>query len=150
MKYILSLLALTFFLSTSTHAQSNKTVTWSYETKKINDKEFDLVFKATIKKGIHMYSQHIGEGGPIPTSFTFKPDAGYARVDSVIEKSKPVIIHDAMFDMQLTYFFDEAIFVQHVKLTGSVKTISGSLEFMSCDETKCFPPETVNFEFKLP
>jgi thiol:disulfide interchange protein DsbD len=44
-------------LSTGVFAQVIQPVKWSYSTEKVNDKEYNLVFKAKIDKGWHLYSQ---------------------------------------------------------------------------------------------
>jgi hypothetical protein len=136
--------------STQVHAQAKKPVTWSYTVKKVSEKEYDLVFKAEIKKGLHMYSQYISAGGPIPTSFNFTKNENYKLVDSVIEKTKPIKVHDKMFEMQLIYFVKKAEFVQRIKIKPGLKSVSGSLEYMTCDATKCFPPTKLDFVFQLP
>jgi thiol:disulfide interchange protein DsbD len=41
-------------------------------------------------------------------------------------------------------------FVQVVKLKASAKTnVSGNIEFQTCDDKKCLPPKTVNFNIAL-
>ena len=41
-------------------------------------------------------------------------------------------------------------FVQVVKLKSNAKTnVSGSVEFQTCDDKKCLPPKTVNFNVSL-
>ena len=67
------LLAFLLNLAMPVFAQyANPNVQWSYSTKKIGTDQFDLIVTANIAKGYHLYSQFIGEGGPIPTSFTFE------------------------------------------------------------------------------
>ena len=53
-----------------------KPVTWSYGAKKTGPNEATLFFKATIDDGWHVYSQHVKEGGPIATKFTFAGRTG--------------------------------------------------------------------------
>jgi hypothetical protein len=149
MRYKLALFSFLLF-AFAVSAQNKGPVKWTYDVKKIGEKEYNLVFKAIIGKGVHMYSQHIKGDGPIPTSFSFNKTNGIKLIDSVIEKSKAIKEHDEMFDMELVYFFDVAQFEQHIKVTGEAKNVTGSLEYMACDGTKCYPPETVNFTFQLP
>jgi len=41
-------------------------------------------------------------------------------------------------------------FVQVVKIKSNAKTnVSGSVEFQTCDDKKCLPPKTVNFNIAL-
>ncbi|PSR04491.1 MAG: hypothetical protein BRD50_03545 [Bacteroidetes bacterium SW_11_45_7] len=44
-------------------------VEWTYSAEKVNDTKYKLIYKASLDKGWHLYSQNIKGGGPIPTSF---------------------------------------------------------------------------------
>lgn len=132
------------------HAQASKVVSWRYEVKKTANNEYNLFFKADIKADTHVYSQFIGDGGPIPTSFTFNKNDSYALVDSVAELSKPIKVHDKNFDMDLVYFEDSAIFVQHVKILKPLDAITGTFQFMACQKNICFPPSNLDFTFAIP
>ncbi len=148
LKHILVLFFL--FAAALANAQASKVVSWKYEIRKTTDHEYDLVFKALISADTHVYSQFIGDGGPIPTSFSFNKNDNYTLVDSVVEKSKPIKVHDKMFDMDLLYFEDSALFVQHIKVVKPVDNITGSLKFMACQKNVCFPPSTLDFLFMIP
>ena len=44
----------------------------------------------------------------------------------------------------------DAIFKQKIKISNLKSfTVKGYLNFMVCDESKCLPPEDVDFEFKI-
>jgi hypothetical protein len=143
------LLVLFVFIGHPADKSEQKPVKWTFESKKTGDNEYDLIFKAKIEKGYHVYSQNIDEGGPIPTSFIFTPSDGYQLINKVEEKSKVIKVHDPNFDMDLRYFSNTAEFLQHVKITGQIKSITGKLQYMSCNDKKCFPPEDVDFVFNL-
>jgi len=132
-----------------THAQILKPVTWSYSCKKVSENTYNLFLKAHIEKGWHLYSQHIGENGPIPTSFHFTGNPAYSLTGEVKEKGKAIKIHDPNFQMDVIYFKKEVVFVQRIKLLKAIPSIDGSLEFMVCDDSKCLPPETKKFTIVL-
>ena len=46
-------------------------VTWDLSQERISENEMNLVFDATIEDGWYVYSQKIGDNGPIPTTFEF-------------------------------------------------------------------------------
>ena len=47
-------------------------VTWSWETEKISDTEYKLIYNATIEEGWHLYSAHVDpDVGPYPTAFYY-------------------------------------------------------------------------------
>lgn len=145
MKRILTfLLLLTSFVS---RAQILDPVAWSFSSKKVSDTEADLIIKATIEPGWHLYSQFIEEGGPIPTSFKFTPGP-YKLSGKVTETPKAISAHDPNFDMQVAWHEDEVVFKQRIKLTAPKATVAGTLEFMVCDDKRCLPPTEV--EFKIP
>ena len=123
-------------------------VKWNFSSEKINDKESYLVITALIEKGWHVYSQFIEEGGPIPTSFKFTPTADYKLIGKVTESPKAVSAFDKNFNMKISWHMDQVIFKQKVSLNVPKTDISGVLEFMVCDDTRCLPPAEV--EFKIP
>ncbi len=123
-------------------------VEWKFSKSEIKNGETELTFKASIQEGWHVYSQHLAEGGPIPTSFTFEKDSlHYAITDSVIEPN-PVKEYDPNFEMELRFFNKEVAFTQKVKIfSADTFTLKGSLEFMVCNDKMCLPPETKEFTF---
>lgn len=130
-------------------AQIYSPVKWNYSSKKISDNEAEITIKATIDKGWHMYSQNVADDGPIPTSFSFEKSSNYSLIGKVTE-GKAIEEQDVNFGMLLKFFEHEASFKQKVKLlSNKAFTIKGSLEYMCCDNTKCLPPETIEFEVKL-
>ena len=60
---VLSLLILTH----SVNAQIYNPVTWEFSYEKKSDRQYELIFTATIEAESHIYSMDIPEGGPIPT-----------------------------------------------------------------------------------
>ena len=65
MKKFFTLLTLLLLVATAAKAQVNFSVSY----KRVNPTEVDVIFKATIAKGWHVYSTNIGEGGPTRASF---------------------------------------------------------------------------------
>ena len=146
MKKILSILLL--FLGYSLQAQIMDPIKWSYSSKNINDKEANLIITAKIDKGWHVYSQFIEEGGPVPTSFKFSPSGDYKLIGKVTEAPKAVTGFDKNFNMNISWHENQVVFKQRIKLNKPKFTVSGKLEFMVCDDTKCLPP--TELEFKIP
>jgi len=70
-KFSLLVVAVLLTLSAAV-AQIHTPVKWSVASKKLNDKEAVVFIKATIQNGWHIYGQNVPDGGPVPTSFTFK------------------------------------------------------------------------------
>ena len=125
-------------------------VSWSYETKDLGNNEYELIFKTKIEKGWHVYSQHLTGDGPVPTEFIFEENAtGYELIGNVTESENIHNEYDPNFDMELSFFSNEATFTQKIKLTESGAKIKGELVYMTCDDSKCLPPEYIEFEFSV-
>lgn len=133
----------------SLQAQIFDPVSWSWESQDLGDGTYNLVFKANIESGWHLYSQHIASGGPIPTSFQFEKMEGVEKVGETSEAGEIHKEHDKNFDMELAYFSNTATFTQKVRVTGAEGTIEGFLEFMVCDDERCLPPKGEDFSFSL-
>ena len=148
MKKLITLLLIAF--STIANAQIHNPVKWKTAVEKINDNEYYLVATASIEAGWKLYGQNIPPNGPVPTSFKYTQDPIFELVGKT-EESKPIVKHDKVFDMEIAYFYRQAVFKQRVKLLGEVTSISikAEVEFMSCDDSNCLPPDTVDLEFFL-
>lgn len=139
-----------FLLSAYAHAQILKPVKWSYSVNRINDCEAELIFNAKIDKGFHVYSQFLDrDDGPVATTFNFDKSVDFTALGKVTE-GKPTEEYDPNFEMKLKFFANEAGFKQRIKINNKKAfNIKGYLNFMVCDETKCLPPEDVDFDFKI-
>ncbi|MEO1260446.1 MAG: protein-disulfide reductase DsbD domain-containing protein [Bacteroidota bacterium] len=150
MKKVFSLVSLLFFALVS-FGQILEPVHWDFETKQVNGNEFDLIFTAKIDDGWTIYSQFLeGDDGPVPTAFYFdEKEKHYTKTGKVEESPENrKTVHDNVFDMELTKFSKKATFTQRVKVTEG-KPITGWLEFMTCDASRCLPPAEVDFSFAI-
>lgn len=144
MKKLLSAL-LVVFLYTGVQAQILTPVKWSYAAKRISATEAVVFIKATIDNGWHIYSQTVKDGGPIKTDFKFTPSKAYTLVGKTIEPT-PVTKFENAFKMNVSYFEKEVIFQQKVKLSSpNAVVVKGQLEYMTCNDHQCLPPEDVDF-----
>jgi len=144
MKKLLLVLVI-LFAGCRAFAQVEGHVTWAYAAKKVSATEAVVLLKATIDDGWHIYSLNVKDGGPIKTSFKFKPSKEYAVVGKPIEP-KPITKFEKSFSMNVSYFEGSVVFQQKVKLTGKKATVKGTLEYMTCNDQKCLPPEDVEFD----
>ena len=130
-------------------AQIYDPVQWSFSTESLGNNEYNVIFKADIEAGWHVYSQNIADGGPIPTAFYFAEASDYERV-GVVTESEAIVLQDPVFDMELRFFEKEAIFTQKVKVLGKEPVaVKGELEYMVCNDGQCLPPTTVEFDINL-
>ncbi|ULC60911.1 thioredoxin family protein [Flaviramulus sp. BrNp1-15] len=145
MRKIILFLALISF--GASQAQIFNPVKWETSVEKISDKEYKLISKATIEKGWHLYSQNVPEGGPIPTTFSYK-EGNYKTIGNTKEEDGHTV-DDPVFEMQITYFEDSAIFEQKIEVETELETITGAVEFMACDDVRCTPPNEIELIFNL-
>jgi len=136
---------LLFALPILASAQIENPVKWSFASKKINDKTYELHMTATIEPGWHLYAQEAGEG-PVPTSFKFSKNPLVAANGRIKEDGKLHKAFDKNFDSELKYYENQVNFVQTVTIKGKAATkVKGSVEFMVCDDHQCLPPKEVEF-----
>lgn len=141
-------LFLSFLLPQSTVVDSP--VSWSFDMKKVSETEYELYFKADIKKDWVVYAIDTPDGGPIATSFYFDETKGIELDGDIFTESKVIEVEDDLFAMTVRKHKDEAVFVQKIKTSGNLPIeFTGELEFMTCDGQRCLPPTPVPFSFSL-
>jgi hypothetical protein len=147
-KLVFILLAI--FNVAAASAQLNP-VSWTFSSKKISDKEYELQMTATIQPGWHLYSQAQPEDAIAqPTSFNFNKNPLLDLSGKVKEVGKLEKYKDEKLDVSANQYSNKVVFVQKVKMKGKAKTaVTGKLEFQTCDDEKCLPPKTVNFSIAL-
>ena len=145
---VLNLLGSTFLV-----AQENKyPFKLKTEAKKISATEYDIVIKASIDEGWHMYSlNQTADDGPRATYIEFGKSADYELVGKLTE-GKPTEDYDKIFEMKVLFFSHTATFTQRIKLkTDKTLKISGKFESQVCTNEKCIftnPPEKFSVEIK--
>ena len=148
MKKVLLLITV-LLLSTGVFAQIEKPVKWSYAAKRLKNNEAVIFLRATIQDTWHIYSQNVKDGGPIKTAFTFTPSKEYVLVGKTAEPT-PVTKYEDAFKMNVSYFENTVTFQQKIKLkSANVTSIKGQLEYETCNNKKCLPPEDVDFDIPL-
>jgi thiol:disulfide interchange protein DsbD len=148
MKKLLILMTV-LMISASAFAQIESPVKWSYAAKRLSKTEAVILLRATIQDGWHIYSQTVKDGGPIKTSFTFAKSPTYSLIGTTSEPTPATKYEDA-FKMNVSYFEKTVTFQQKVKLkSANVTAIKGQLEYMTCNDKKCLPPEDVDFTVAL-
>lgn len=138
-----------FLLGYTTYSQVFQPVKWSFSSRAGTAGKSELVLKAKIEKGWHLYSQFLADGGPVATSFTFEKSKDYELSGSTKE-GKPEKLYDKNFEMELFFFGGEAVFTQEIKcLVTKPFKVKGLVNFMVCDDSKCLPPEDVEFSIEV-
>ncbi|MBD1366588.1 sugar transporter [Mucilaginibacter sp. ZT4R22] len=140
--YLAAIIMLLFNLKTM--AQILTPVQWSYGSKRISPTEAVVFLKATIDEGWHVYSQTVKDGGPVKTAISFNPSKEYQTIGQTAEP-KPITRMEKVFGMDVSFFEKSVIFQQKIKLKAKQTTVSGKLEYMTCNDKQCLPPEDIQF-----
>lgn len=123
-------------------------VSWEFEKERINSEELHLIINVSIDDNWYLYGQDLPEGGPVPTSFRIESSGHFELIGEMEDLTEPEIKYDPFFDMELPLFSNEALFRQKIKILSSDQfTIRGSVEYMSCDDERCLPPQEKEFEY---
>ena len=126
-------------------------VQWTFDSKKLNGQEYELLFIANMEKGWTIYSQHTSpDDGPIPTEFHFEAGGHYELSGATLEeggKKKSGI--DPFFGVEVVKFTEGPVtFRQKVKVQDSSQPITGYVTYMVCDDSKCMPAD-IEFSFDV-
>jgi len=142
---------LTLLTALTSFAFAQNPVSWSFSSKKINGKLYELHLVATIQPGWHLYSQNQPKDAiALPTAFSFNKNPLLVFDGNVKEQGKLEKFKDDKLGISANQFSQKVEFIQKVKVKGNVKTnVTGKLEFQTCDDKKCLPPKTVNFTIDL-
>lgn len=146
----MKLVTLMIALTISFAIPAQQPVTWNFSAKKLNDKMYEVSMTATVPSPWHIYSQNTPEGGPLPTVITFTINPLASIEGKTTETGKAITKLEEVFGINVVYYTNTVSFVQKVKVEKKVKTnISGSIEYMVCNDTQCLPPKTVPFTVAL-
>ena len=145
----ISLIIIIFFMVSAAFAQIENPVKWTYTSKKIADKTYELHMTATLDGKWHIYAQNAGEG-PEPTVFSFTKNPLVKLDDKVKEVGKLEKMYDPNFKSELKFYSSKVDFVQKVKVKSAAATVvKGTVSYMVCNDRKCLPPKEIPFSIKV-
>jgi len=146
------LLFIALLIGASLHsiAQIVKPVTWTISQKSVGNGVVELSLKASIQPGWHLYNTTLPEGGPVKTSITFISDSSrYKVLGGIVSVTTPIKEHDQIFNMDLEFYSQEAVFSQKIKvLSNQPFELKGTVEYQSCNNETCTLDEH-DFSFKI-
>lgn len=149
MTKVLTLIALTLTSALTLSAQNP--VNWTFSATKKSDKVFEVHMTATIQPGWHLYSQSQPDDAiASPTDFVIHNNPLVALDGKVKELGDLEKFHDEKLKVSAHQYSRKVDFVQLVKLKGNAKTnVTGNIVFTTCNDERCLPPKTVNFNIAL-
>ena len=125
-------------------------VKWSFRSEKKGEGLYDLIAEATIEDGWHVYAPGVHEDeGPLPTTLLITEDPNVKLEGKIIEQSSTRLEEDdPYFKMHVVKYKHDLKLIQSIKTTGT-GPVSGSLEFMCCNNKSCLPPDLKEFTIDL-
>ena len=130
-------------------AQIYDPVNWVFTYEKTGTDEYELIFTANIEAKSHIYSIDIPDGGPIPTSFSINSLPGVTLVGKPYEVTKPEELFDKAFELNIKTFSTKAEFRQKIVSQLTDFKVSGLVNYMACDNTRCSPPKDSEFSIQI-
>ena len=130
-------------------------VQWTMESESLGSGEYLIRFRASIDEGWKLYSQNIPEAEirPIPTSILFDPakNAGVELLGQTAESGESAQAAEPLFEnLVIKWFKHNAVFEQRIRVNPEEPgSVSGQIEFMTCDASKCIFPDPIPFEIDL-
>ena len=145
---------LVLFLPALTAAQNP--TKWSLGSDSVDPQingSVDVVLRASIEPGWHLYAMDQLDGGPIPTTVKV-PDSAPFEIVGAVRSPKPKIQPDPNFlvddkPLETRFFVDSAEFGVTIKTAREISRdeIALDVRFQLCNDTFCLPPRTKRVSF---
>lgn len=132
------------------HAQVKDPVKWSYAAKKIDAKTYEVQITAVLDPKWHIYAmEHQGDIG-VATAISFNKNPLAEMKGGAKASQKPIKKKDPSTGEMVAFYEGKVVFTQTVSLKSAVNTsVSGSVEYMACDDKMCLPPTSRTFTVSL-
>lgn len=137
---------LSYFIINTSFGQILNPVKFSYSAVKKSNNQYEVHIKTVVEPQWHIYSMYNPDGGAQATALTF---TNVKMVGKAKEAGKIKTIFEKEFKVNQKYFEQNVDFIQAVKVTPGTKKVSGSIEYMVCNDRQCLPPKTVAFDIAL-
>ena len=108
-----------------------------------------VLAEAKIADGWYVYSQFLGDGGPVPTTIDLTATEGLKALRTPEESGDKVSGFDSLFEMEVTKFKHFVAMTQAFTLPQNTERVTGYLEYMACTEKKCLPPQTIDIDLSV-
>jgi thiol:disulfide interchange protein DsbD len=130
-------------------AQKFAPVKWTYQAVKTGDKQYNIVLTANVDAPWHIYSQFVKKG-PVPTTVQFFKNPLVVLNGTTKEQGKLEKKLDKNFGAVIGSFGGKVQFIQAITLKVATKTkLTGTIEYMVCNEERCLPPTKQSFEVDI-
>ena len=145
MKKLIFILLSAFIINAS-FGQILNPVKFNYSIVKKSKNQYEVHIRTAVDAKWHIYSIYNPDGGAQATALTF---SNAKSVGKPKESGKMKTIFEKEFNVNQKYFEQNVDFIQTVKVEPGIKKVSGTIEYMVCNDRQCLPPKTVAFEIAL-
>lgn len=146
---ILFVLFIAFFQGVSAQTPANP-IRWRVNVRMTSSTEGEVIIKATIDAGWHLYGMNLPKNGPQATDIDLSASKGVIFTDKMTMSPAPGKYHDSMFDLDLSCWNSAVTFRRKFKVTDAASaTVAGKIRFMGCNDQNCMPPKTETFSKKV-
>lgn len=133
------------------NAQMLNPVLWTFTSKKLTEKSYEVHIIAVIQNSWHLYSQkQPADAITMPTEILFNKNPLISLDGKTREVGKMEVYSDKKLGISANQYADRVEFIQKITLKSKAKTnISGSIEYQTCDDKKCLPAKKIPFSIAL-
>ncbi len=125
-------------------------IVWKYATIKKTSNIYDVVITAILPAPWHIYSQNTDPKGPVPTHISFNPNPLFTFDGPIKELGHIEKVYDNNFGTNVLFYTGSVRYVQAITLKSLVSTnITGTIEYMVCNDKLCLPPKHINFNIEI-
>ena len=137
---------LSIFFSASARGQMIKDNSkWTFEAKKKNGNQYDLIIHLKLPAKWHIYAMKPGgDGSLFPPEITFAKNTQLTLDGKVKEKGKLISETLVGIDGIVNMYKDAVEYTQQATITGNTK-LKGTYSYQICDDNMCLPPTTKSF-----
>lgn len=147
-KTLITLLAIFAFAFASV-AQSP--IRWRVSVTMTSPNEGEIVIKALISDGWHLYGLTMPQGGPKATQFDFSNSQGIELDGDIRPSQAPTVKMDPLFGKELSWWDRNVNFTQRFSVTNKQEgNINIQISYMSCNGGTCTPPRTETISTSIP
>ena len=125
-------------------------ISWKFSSIVSADGNIVVSLQAVCEEGWHIYALTLPrDDGPFPTVVRVTSTKLYDG-SGAVQEPQPVEMDDPNFQMQVRYHTGSPVFTIPVKrLSAGAFDVTGEVEFMSCNDKTCLPPEVVKFTLPI-
>lgn len=143
------ILILSFFTVVLSFGQQENPVIWHTAVEKITDTQYNLVARAKVGAGWHLYGENISEKGPIATSFMFDDSEGKFTLSGNTLEPDGKIMVDPVFKVKVKALEKDVFFKQMIILSDKQTLIKATVEFMAGSSSRALPKKEEELVFNL-